>query len=189
MDRMTPRRVRLEPLLPKHYDFVYGMIADDDVAWRWRYRGAIPSRETMVAHMWDGVAVQKLVVAMDKNAMAGVVSLYNHNVRSGNAYIAAIAHPRYLRAGLVPEGAAALVDYGFAVLGLRKIYVEALEFNAGQFRTLNRVAVEEGRLRQHEYHDGRYWDMITWAIYRDRWSEFIANPLEAIRAEALQASV
>jgi hypothetical protein len=31
--------------------------------------------------------------------------------------------------------------------------------------------VEEGRFREHTWHDDRYWDVIRLAMYREKWNE------------------
>ena len=62
------------------------------------------------------------------------------------------------------------LDYLFTVFGFRKLYGEVLEFNLTSFRSIiGKIAHEEGRLRDHEYFDGRYWDLVFLAIYREEW--------------------
>jgi RimJ/RimL family protein N-acetyltransferase/acyl carrier protein len=177
--RFSLRKARLEPLLPRHYDFVYAILSDDEVAWRWRFGGIVPSPEVAMARMWEGVAVQKLVVNVEIDAPVGLVSLYNHNPRGSTAFLAAVAHPSHFGSGVVVEGAAGLMDYGFARLDLRKIYVEAMEYNLAQFQALKRFAREEARLVHHDRIRGRYWDFVTMAIYRDSWAAIVADPLAA----------
>lgn len=170
------RLSELQPLLPRHAEFVYATMTNLDTAWRWRFRGDTPSWDTLAAHLWDGVAVQQLVVAKQTQEMAGIVSLYGANYRSGFAYLSAVAHPHYEGTGVVTEGAAGLIDYAFRTLSLRKVYIEALEFNTSQFGALASLAREEGRLAEHELHDGAYWDFVTYAVRSRDWFDFIDNP-------------
>jgi RimJ/RimL family protein N-acetyltransferase len=133
-----------------------------------------------MAELWSGAAVMKLVVDAQSDAMTGIVSLYNHSSRADTAYMAAVAHPDFAGTGVVAEGIACLCDYGFRILGLRKIYAECLGFNVSQFRILERIAEEEARLRDHERHQGKYWDLITYAVYRDAWEKMLDDPLATL---------
>ena len=59
-------------------------------------------------------------------------------------------------------------DYLFTVFNIRKLYAEVLEFNFGQFASgAEHVFKVEGRLTDHDWYDGRYWDMLVLALYRD----------------------
>lgn len=73
------------------------------------------------------------------------------------------------------------MDYSFRTLGLRKVYIEALEFNLPQFSALSHIATEEGRLREHEFHQGRYWDFVTYAVTAELWCQFLNNPRVVVR--------
>lgn len=106
MRPFVPRLCSLEPLLPRHAEFVYSILTDMETAWRWRYRGDTPSWDTVSSQMWAGVAVQKLVVAKRTREMAGVATLYGANYRSGFAYLSAVSSRDYNGSGVVSEGAA-----------------------------------------------------------------------------------
>ncbi len=96
---------------------------------------------------------------------------------------------RYANWALVPparglgwplEGVTVFLSYLFDVLPLRKVYADVLEFNVRSIdRVLRDYASEEGRLRAHEFHMGRYWDLITFAVYRDLW-ESLGGRLELL---------
>jgi RimJ/RimL family protein N-acetyltransferase len=180
----TPRQIQLEPVHPRYYDDIYRIFSTEDIAVRYRYRGGLPAPEFIVQHLWDGVLIQKAVIARKSGQLAGLVSLYNYSPRNGIAYLAAIGDPAVTGSGLVAEGSATIIDYGFRVMDLRKIYVETLQFNLPQFAALTRIATEEGRLREHELQGGRYFDFVTLAIYREDWRDLMLDPLSvASRSE------
>jgi RimJ/RimL family protein N-acetyltransferase len=101
----------------------------------------------------------------DPTKVVGHVVAYNHNLQDGYVYVA-VAHVPQVGAGAL-EGLIVLIQYLFAHWPFRKIYVEAPEFNAHQFASAIRIGIlrEEGRLVDHRYYGGQFWDLITWAIY------------------------
>ena len=64
--------------------------------------------------------------------------------------------------------------YAFSVLDLRKVYAETTGFSlAGAQEIVDRFDSlrEEGRLADHHYLGGRFWDLIVLAIYADQFSK------------------
>ena len=47
------RFTQLVPMTPKFYDFVYGLSADENVGFRWRFAGSIPAREAFDQLLWN----------------------------------------------------------------------------------------------------------------------------------------
>lgn len=63
-----------------------------------------------------------------------------------------------------------LLNYAFNTLNLRKICSSVLAFNERSYRYGLRCGYrEEGRLKQHHFHDGQYHDEILLAVFRDDW--------------------
>jgi RimJ/RimL family protein N-acetyltransferase len=99
--------------------------------------------------------------------------------RDGIAYLGVIAAPQFRRSGLVFEGVALALDYGFLNWNLRKIYAEMLEYNFDSVATgANTLFEIEARFRDHAYWGGDYWDLIVMTVTRDRWQE-ISKELSA----------
>jgi RimJ/RimL family protein N-acetyltransferase len=172
---------RLRPMRPEDLELLYGMATDGPTGFRWRYRGAVPDRTEFVRDLANGVLVQFMVERRATRQPVGMVSAYGASQRDGWAYLAAVSHPTFRRSGAVVDGLATLTDYLFAGWPFRKLYLEVLGYNTGQFGSvLHAVAEEEGRLRGHVFHAGRYWDVVTAAIYRERW--------QAYRAEASRSA-
>ena len=52
----------------------------------------------------------------------------------------------------------------------RKLYAEVAGFNYAQFASaVPLIFTEEGRLTDHDFYQGRYWDKHVLALSRDRW--------------------
>lgn len=81
---------------------------------------------------------------------------------------------RYSGSGIALEPVRLFVDYLFDVWPFRKLYFELPEFNYQQFSSVAEGPLRvEGRLVDHDYFGGRYWDRLILAVHRghpgDRW--------------------
>ncbi len=152
---LCSRSVELRPLLPSDAEWCY-LLACGPAGERWRYRGRTPSHEQVAVDLWRGVYAQYVVLDRASGQRSGLVGFYNVAVDAGRAYAFALADPD--RSTQVTEGFGLLCEWGFEHQGFQRIYLEVPEFNLGQFASLGEAAVVEGRLRNHEIWQGRYWD-------------------------------
>ncbi len=124
---------------------------------------------------------QFLVVDKATGKPVGLASAYNPDFENGFAYLAAV---KFEENGLSTRffmGFALFVDYLFAVWPFRKLYAESAEYNYRQFSSgADRYFVEEGRLREHRYYLGSYYDEIIVALYRETWIEQCGRVMNAI---------
>ncbi len=170
---LETHRVRLRPLVPSDYDFAYHLSTNTaaDLT-RWRYRGATPSPEAFSQTLWNNVLAQFIVEQRHDGSPVGLVTGYNADHRHSRAYFAAQSRPDLIESGIVLEGVAVLLDYLFRTWPFRKLYIETLDFNFDQFASATTHFLEiEGRLKEWEYHDGRYWDMLIASISRSTWEK------------------
>jgi RimJ/RimL family protein N-acetyltransferase len=173
---LESRHVRLRPVSPADIGPLYELALDPDVLWRWRSRGTTPSPESFAQNLWSETLVQFVVCTPDSARPLGLVTAYHADLRNRWAYIAAVMAPSTWRQGWPLEASMLLIDYLFRIFDLRKLYLESLEFNASQYSSaVGSFLVEESRLVAHEYYSGRWWDLITYALYRDVW-----EPLDLI---------
>jgi RimJ/RimL family protein N-acetyltransferase/acyl carrier protein len=164
----TGRHVSLEPLRSEHIGFLYYLSTNSDSGYRWRYRGTVPAYEVFEASVWINTMAQFVVVRRQSNELIGHVVCYNGNIASGFGYIGAVFAPQYIGSGVPIEAVALFVRYLFCTWDLRKLYMEVPEFNMDAIATgVDRLFREEGRLRAHEYYNGRHWDAHILAIYRE----------------------
>jgi hypothetical protein len=116
------------------------------------------------------VLAQFLVVDSSADQPIGIVCAYGAELAHGYAYLAVADFRSAERAPLFFDGIAMFIDYLFTTWPLRKLYFESLEFNAEQFASVFVKLFDiEGTLRDHEFFDGRYWDLVVGALYRESW--------------------
>jgi len=127
------------------------------------------------AERWDRVVRSTAVLIIENNrscAPIGFVQLYDINLYDGWAHFTVYVEEPFRKRGHGAEAVMGFLDYAFSHFNLRKIYAEVNGFNeAARALVLRNGFVEEGRLRDHVYWDGRFWDFYNLALYRDGWHE------------------
>jgi len=169
--KLRGHMVLIRPVEARDYEFLYDLYTTGEHLVRYRLRGVTPSPEAFVRFLWEHVLAQ-FIVETRQGRPVGVVSSFEPEFRNRYVRIAACSTVEYESTGLVLEGVALLVSYLFSTFDFRKIYAESLDANYTQFSLgEGRLFEIEGRMKQHEYVDGRYQDFVLMAIYRDAWRE------------------
>ncbi len=167
---LTGRRVRLRAIFPSDYDYLYALATSEEMGYRWRFRGTSPSPEAFPQGLWHQVLVQFIIERIENGQRLGLVAAFDANERNGWCHIAMVLDPNVAGTGWALEAGSLFVNYLFMLFNFRKLYGEVPDFN---YRDLmsgrNRFFREEGCLKDHEYHAGRYWDLHLVAVFREDW--------------------
>ncbi len=178
LQRTVGRWITLRPIRHADYDAIRLAELSDQLGVRWRHRGTTPSPEAFAQALWAGVLVQYLVVDNDDHALVGLVTAYNADLQSGTCHVGFARFDRTDRSPGLIEGVLLVADHLFTHWTFRKLYGETLEFNLADLGgVLSPLLTEEGRLRQHAYAGGRYWDLVHLALYREVWEAHRARLL------------
>ena len=82
----------------------------------------------------------------------------------------ALARPLWGQ-GLMTEATRAVIDYGFASLGLVRIFGYAVSANAASLRVMEKLGMQrEALMRRHRLIRGEYVDDVFYGILREEWS-------------------
>jgi len=85
-------------------------------------------------------------------------------------------NPRYWGNGYATEAASALLAFGFNHLRLHRVWAWCIAENAASARVLEKIGMrQEGRLRENEWMQGRWWDTLLYAILEQEWHFRSAN--------------
>jgi RimJ/RimL family protein N-acetyltransferase len=78
-----------------------------------------------------------------------------------------------------------MVDYGFGVLNLHRIWLRVYAKNKRGIRTYEKAGFQyEGKYRDGEYQHGRYYDVHLMSILHDEWVEnFPINPNQSFEVK------
>ncbi len=82
----------------------------------------------------------------------------------------AIGDKRYWNQGFGTQTMRLLVDHGFGMLNLNRIYLRVVSTNARAIRVYEKVGfVHEGCQRQADFKNGHYVDVLMMSILRSEW--------------------
>ena len=172
-------------MYPYDYEFLFHLALQPFNTTRWRYRGTTPSFEHFVRQLHEGVLAQFVVDADPSSPKPiGLVSLYQADLGSRTAYVAALSSEASRMDGSTLEGLLVLLDYAFSTWDFRKMYAEtndsSIEFFASAIE--RGFLIEEGRLKNHDFLNGVYSDRVTYALYQDTYYAAVSTgPLAAVR--------
>jgi RimJ/RimL family protein N-acetyltransferase len=113
------------------------------------------------------------IVTRDGDRLIGTCGLRNVDTRSRHAEFGiSIGEKDYWGKGHGGEATRLIVDHAFATLNLNRVWLGVVEFNERGIKAYEKAGFRvEGRLRQHTYRDGRYWDELLMGVVRADWEE------------------
>lgn len=176
---LMSRSVLLRPLLPSDMTWCYVLMCGPSGE-RFRYRGRTPSPEVVEADLWRNVHSQFVVTERASGRPVGLVGFYNAALEASRCHAFAVGEPD--AAPLVSEGFGLLCAWGFDHLRWQRIFLEVPEFNAENVASLGDAAVVEGRLRNYEVWNGRFWDLLIVSVTAESFALRCGDLLAARRS-------
>lgn len=113
----------------------------------------------------------EFVIEVD-GTVIGLIELHREkNRRAGTAELGIfIGDPEYIGKGYGRDAINVLLDWAFRIQNFRRIALDTLAVNERAIRAYRACGfVEEGCLRQHEYYNGAYADVVLMGILRTEW--------------------
>lgn len=166
------RWTRLRSLTPDDMNWLYAFSVLPEMGYRWRGVPGTMDPAQFSHQVSRGIEVQLVVEGMRNRQRVGVTLAYNADFKNRTAYIAAAFDPIVHGRGWHLEGVDLFIRYCFEAYDFRKLYAEVLDFNLPLFASvLGARAREEGRLRDHWWVGGRYWDVSIISFAHDDWQE------------------
>ena len=81
-----------------------------------------------------------------------------------------IGEKLYWNQGIGRESVRLMVHYGFNTLNLNRVYLRVFEHNVRGIRSYEHAGFQhEGRLRQAQFIDGQYRDVLLMSVLRSEW--------------------
>jgi len=105
--------------------------------------------------------------------MIGNSGFHNLDWRNSNAELGiVIGDKAFWDQGYGTEVMGLLLRHGFSTLNLHRIYLRVFEDNPRAIRSYEKAGfVHEARMRQAEFHDGQYHDVLFMSVLRPDWVE------------------
>ncbi len=122
----------------------------------------------------------RLAIDTKEGVHIGNVGLQGVRPENRNAALGiTIGDKAYWSNGHGTDAVVTLLRFGFHEMNLRRVTLHVFEFNERAIACYERCGFQaEGRLRQHHYGEGRYWDCITMGILRDEFEELHGGTME-----------
>ncbi len=159
-------------MYPTDTDYLYQLATHPEITWRWRYRGQSISYETFQQQLWAGTLVHFVVERKDGGQRIGYVQAFDASERHGWCHFAVMLDPMLARSGWAIECLALFFNYVFTAWNFRKLYAVMLESNYDELESgMGAWFITEGRLADHEWYGGRYWDLVLLTIRREDWEK------------------
>lgn len=122
---------------------------------------------------------RRLVLAItlqEGGPVIGDIGLSTRNEETAEAELGYALHPDYWGQGIASEAAAAMVDYGFRLVGWQRVFATCYLENEASAGVLRKIGLrQETILRQHAQRHGRWYDSLLFAISRAEWE--MSHPL------------
>ena len=171
---LTSPRVTLRPLTPQDYPRLLEFKNDIELA---ALGSSVPPRPMSLAELaerFDAFTrdLDQSVFAIEADGtFIGQCGLFNRNLHDGTAELGiGIGARSHLGQGYGRDAIGLLLEYGFQVQNIRRIWLGVLADNERAVRCYRSVGfVEEGRLREHVWFDGRYVDELHMGLLRSEW--------------------
>lgn len=146
---------------------------DDDVT-RLLYQGLRPMSPAAIHDLWsreaaDSNTISFAVCRKDDDAFVGTTGLYDLQwVMRSASFRVFIGDKRSWDRGIGSECARLMLRYGFGKLNLNRIWLGVNAANERAVRAYEKAGfVREGLLRQEQFRNGRYYDVVRMAVLRE----------------------
>jgi [ribosomal protein S5]-alanine N-acetyltransferase len=112
------------------------------------------------------------VMTRGQDRFIGMTGLHEIDVRNRHAAFGLMIGDKGMWGrGYGTEVTRLVVGHAFGTMNLNRVWLHVFEYNERGIRAYTKVGFrEEGRLRQHTFADGRYWDVLVMGVLRDEWA-------------------
>jgi ribosomal-protein-alanine N-acetyltransferase len=160
---LVTERLRLRDPVPGDAAALLSVLGDPEVT---RYHnvptlGTLAEAQALLERLGQRQAARETlrwaIDLVEHGQMIGTVGLLRFDFEHRHAELGYEVARRWWGRGLAPEAAAAVVGYGFSVMGLHRIEAGVLPGNAASVRVLQKLGfVEEGTRRDYLFMKGRF---------------------------------
>jgi RimJ/RimL family protein N-acetyltransferase len=170
-ERVTLRAVERDDL-----PFLHALVNDLDTQWLVSEQPPVPTSLAALEAEFDRSASDgsgapvRFTVEVDGERVGRCV-VYAIDRYSRNCRIGVTLARESRGRGLGSDVVRSLLDYCFRVLDMHKVALESLATNEAGLATWKSCGfVEEARLREHAWYEGRYVEMVHMGILRSEWA-------------------
>jgi RimJ/RimL family protein N-acetyltransferase len=180
---VTTDRMLLRPYRADDFDTFADLHGRAEVAryLMWEPRDEQASREALERHARltlerEGDHLTLAGFDQDTGSFVGEFVLILRSVEHGGGEVGYIVHPDAQGRGLATEGARAMLEIGFEVMGLHRVIGRIDARNASSAAVLTRLGMRrEAHFVRNERVKGEWTDEVVYAILAEEWASNIAS--------------
>jgi ribosomal-protein-alanine N-acetyltransferase len=170
-DRLVLRRLEADDL-----EAVFEYASDPKVAQytSWPAHATIDDSSDFLNYVLERYAKGEVAPwgVVREGKVVGTCGFLDWYVHSSRAEIGYALSSKYWGQGLMTEAVGKVIGFGFRTMALNRIQGRCEVENIASIRVMEKAGMRrEGVLRQHEYSEGRYLDIVMYSILRREWSE------------------
>lgn len=109
------------------------------------------------------------IVDLTTNKMIGIIDFHTYNKVLKTAHIGYLLHKDYWNLGITTKALKIIVEVGFEILNLKKIYINTIEENYSSRRVCEKNNFQLEKIKKLEYYDSKrktYHDLYKYVIER-----------------------
>ena len=135
--------------------------------------------DEMLGLLTQGKPTQWVIEMQESKTVIGYAGFIDINYQCLLGEISIVLHPDYWGKGIAKEAGFAVAYCGFFAMGLNKIKGCANEHNKRSIAVHEKSGfILEGRLRQEEYKNGVFSDLLVYSLLRDEFISLYKNDIE-----------
>jgi RimJ/RimL family protein N-acetyltransferase len=148
---------------------LFNLLSDPDRFHLWGHRRVLEEGQFYQSwQVWSSERMAAKFMIMRGGKPIGLIFDYERSVEDGHTKIATVLmdEATHRGAGVIATGL--FCQWLFQSVSLNKVYLDVFGFNVPVLRMLRKLGVhEEMRRVRHRFWNGKYWDWIGFAIFRE----------------------
>jgi RimJ/RimL family protein N-acetyltransferase len=131
----------------------------------------ITEREYVEERVTDDDSVALLICVGENEAdPAGHIAFYPATAVRGSTELSLMLAPEFWGEGYGTAASRLLTTYAFEERRMHRMVAQAIDANVGSCRIWEKLGFrQEGRQKEATYHQGRYMDLLLYAVLEDEW--------------------
>lgn len=119
---------------------------------------------------------QLAITLANSNRLIGNVGIRKRELKTHTAELGYELDPRMWSNGYASEAATAMLKFAFETIRVHRVMAYVISNNHNSIRLLEKLGLrQEGRLREHEFFKGRYWDTLVYGMLEEDWRWRVAD--------------
>lgn len=176
---LKTERLVIRPLSEGDADAIYKNVKEYDIA-KWTINiphpypkdGAIKFIKQTKELMKKGKSYELAIQIESTKKVVGVISLMKVDRRHKNAELGYWVAKKFWNRGIATEAASKVMDFGFQVLNLEKIYAKCFHNNEASRKVMEKIGMKlEGKFCHEVFKENKFIDTIYYGILKGDWEE------------------